>query len=459
MPKNQSYDCLNVNIYAPITTKPVAVMVFWHGGTFVEGSNQGPFDMYNGSYIASTQNVIVVTMNYRLGSFGFLVTETLDGNFGFLDQQFGLQWVQRNIGVVNGNASAVTIWGESAGAMSVGLHLVAPGSKGLFHQAIMESNVAGYNYRNRTGMREYGRTFCSLLGCASGPKNDTCSTPCMANTTVDAQRSAWNAAAGAVKDFILANLAKGIADGHWLDAFIQWSPMVGGDVLPDEPMDIMASGTWESPVDVLVGTNTNEGDTFVTGGLNFPLPGPLADAAYDLIFGVDNAKRVKARPRYDPSNYPFLNGTWPLSNVLTDYWFRCSTEQFANAAIQGGKTAWVYRFDHLWSQASMLPKYGLPAVCGYLVCHMTELPFTFHNSQNPLNVTAFTPAEAAFSAQLTSWWGSFVSTGNPNTLANQQFQLPAYTPQGRELVVLNLTSVVENTTELCGFWDSLGYFF
>jgi hypothetical protein len=137
----------------------------------------------------------------------------------------------------------------------------------------------------------------------------------------------------AVKDFILANLAKGIADGHWLDvrnggldfggnprkkiicerigcivfffpssfttygldqAFIQWSPMVGGDVLPDEPMDVMASGTWESPVNLLVGTNTNEGDTFVTGGLNFPLPGPLASAAYDLIFGVDDAKRIRA---------------------------------------------------------------------------------------------------------------------------------------------------------------------
>ncbi len=97
-----------------------------------------------------------------------------------------------------------------------------------------------------------------------------------------------------------------------------------------------------------------------------------------------------------------------------------------------------------------------PILLSPLLC---RLPFTFHNSQNPLNVTAFTPAEAAFSAQLTSWWGSFVSTGNPNTLANQQFQLPAYTPQGRELVVLNLTSVVENTTELCGFWDSLGYFF
>jgi hypothetical protein len=113
--------------------------------------------------------------------------------------------------------------------------------------------------------------------------------------------------------------------------------MVGGTVLPDEPMDVMASGSWKSPVNVLIGTNTNEGDTFVTGGLRVPLPGPLASAAYDLIFGVENAKRVRARvrmddlvggglcvhpfitfcavqPRYDPSNYPFLNGTWALSN-------------------------------------------------------------------------------------------------------------------------------------------------
>jgi carboxylesterase type B len=93
---------------------------------------------------------------------------------------------------------------------------------------------------------------------------------------------------------------------------------------------------------------------------------------------------------------------------------------------------------------------------------MAELPFTFdtgNQASEALNMTGFTPAEDAFSAQLLSWWGSFVNTGNPNTLANQPFQLPVYTPAGRELVVLNLTSTVENTTDLCGFWDTLGYFF
>lgn len=85
-------------------------------------------------------------MNYRLGSFGWLVTDALNGNFGFLDQQFGLGWVQRNIGVVMGNASAVTIWGESAGAMSVGLHLVAPGSAGLFHQVCVSCHSTAHRY-------------------------------------------------------------------------------------------------------------------------------------------------------------------------------------------------------------------------------------------------------------------------------------------------------------------------
>ena len=125
------------------------------------------------------------------------------------------------------------------------------------------------------------------------------------------------------------------------------------------------------------------------GGLKHRLPGPLADAAYDLIFGIDNAKLIRARPRYNTSNFPFLNGSFALSNVLTDYWFRCSTEQFASAATRGGKAAWFYRFDHrafsaprrtalsftvpsavpclaVFSKAYLLPGAHLPAVCGYL---------------------------------------------------------------------------------------------
>ena len=95
----------------------------------------------------------------------------------------------------------------------------------------------------------------------------------------------------------------------------------------------------------------------------------------------------------------------------------------------------------------MLPEAGLPAVCGYLVCHMTELPFTFHNDNNPRNVS-MTPSEWAFSAQLVSWWTSFVSTGDPNAISGQAFQLPKWDPVARQNGVLNLTSTVEDSVEV-----------
>jgi carboxylesterase type B len=114
-----------------------------HGGAFQEGSNQGPFGLYDGGEIAQRGNVIVVSINYRLGAFGWLVTDTLRGNFGLMDQRLAMTWVQRNIGVFGGDKNQVTLFGESAGGASVGIHMVSPPSKGLFKRAIMESAPTG----------------------------------------------------------------------------------------------------------------------------------------------------------------------------------------------------------------------------------------------------------------------------------------------------------------------------
>jgi carboxylesterase type B len=114
--------CLRSCYCSPIasTGAKLPVMVFLYGGAFKEGDNVGPFGIYSGAYIASTQNVIVVAVNYRLGAMGFLVTDTLKGNFALMDQRAGMQWVQRNIGLVGGDPTQVTLWGESAGKLSLG---------------------------------------------------------------------------------------------------------------------------------------------------------------------------------------------------------------------------------------------------------------------------------------------------------------------------------------------------
>jgi hypothetical protein len=227
------------------------------------------------------------------------------------------------------------------------------------------------------------------------------------------------------------------------------------------------------------------------------------------------------QPRYDPSKFPFFNGTWPLSNGTGEACATCSELTFilicpafltmssAHRLLVSLLNGAVCERCNWWGQARLglpfrpplepgvnapevrsscsvrLPcmphgrvspfllsrKQGLQLNSLLPLCAPSppplspsapRLPFTFNTGDSvaaELNFTGFTSAEVSFAAQLTSWWGSFVATGDPNARANQQFQLPAYTPQGRQLVVLNITSTVENTTELCGFWDTLGYFF
>lgn len=145
-PANTSEDCLYLNVWTPAKSagEKIPVMVFIHGGAFGQGA--GSISLYDGTALAK-KGVIVVTLNYRLGALGFLAhpqlvkesTNGSSGNYGLLDQLAALDWVQRNIAAFGGDPSRVTIFGESAGASSILLHLVSPQSRGLYQQAIVES--------------------------------------------------------------------------------------------------------------------------------------------------------------------------------------------------------------------------------------------------------------------------------------------------------------------------------
>src|SRR5262245_10120306 len=148
---DDSEDCLFLNIWTPRAAverhQRLPVMVFIHGGYFVFGAGSDP--LYDGSYLAASGNVVVVTLNYRLGALGFLAVPELGltGNYGIMDQGMALQWVGENIAAFGGDPFKVTIFGESAGAMSVGLHLFSiPANRDRFRAAIMESNPLAIPY-------------------------------------------------------------------------------------------------------------------------------------------------------------------------------------------------------------------------------------------------------------------------------------------------------------------------
>jgi len=168
-------DCLHLNVFRPRGIKKDAklpVMVWFYGGAFVLGDSI-ELGWYNGKNLATSQNVIVVTLNYRLGSLGFLALDELKkeqgtgGNWGLLDQQKALQWVHDNVDAFGGDAGRVTIFGESAGGCSVVGQLAMPSSRGLFHGAIAESplsanDIAWAPWKNATG---FGEAWAVSVGC------------------------------------------------------------------------------------------------------------------------------------------------------------------------------------------------------------------------------------------------------------------------------------------------------
>jgi para-nitrobenzyl esterase len=462
-PTNQSLDCLAVNIFAPATPAvqgPLPVMVFIHGGAWLEGSGQGPFYIYSGIHFASTNDVVVVTINYRLDVFGWLhlgdSTEAVGGNFGTQDEIAALKWVRDNIAAVGGDPTSVTVFGESAGAMSIGILLTSPLAEGLFHRAIMESNVAGFNYKNTSEAAVYGSTFCAdaRLNCTH-PGSTTCDVDCLRAADPHVLMNAWDDATGNVPDFIITNLP------HVLDGLLGTGPVIDGTVIADEPLDLVEGGSyWGSKVPVLLGTNSNEGETFIFDGVSFELPGFLVPFAYLALFGYNQTivDLVGAQPRYNSS--AFADGRIPLSHVVTDYWFRCASERFlaAGFAASGGANAnlYAYRYAHVYSNSSIFPTFGLPEICATEVCHASELPFVFHNVPA---FTGFTPEEDTLSATMNAYWANFAKTGSPNAPGLPTW--PAWEPVGRQSLVLDTTIVPESTAGMCGFWDSVaeGYFF
>lgn len=274
----QSENCLFLNIWVPSTataSSNLPVMVFIHGGAFVSGA--GSLAFYDGASLAATNNVIVVTLNYRLGALGFIYAPSLTidgssvtfgGNFGLQDQQAAFSWVKANIDAFGGNPGNVTIFGESAGAMSVGLHLLSvPSSNGtvgsttnsLFQKAIMESNPMGLPYSTSANAANFFNALCTVLGKGQSCWTGAASLDAFLNTAsldqVMAAQQQYVTSGGQ-----LARMAVG-----GMSQYLPFAPVVDGTFITGQPMSGYASTM--QPLPVLMGMNKNEGAAFA--GLAF----------------------------------------------------------------------------------------------------------------------------------------------------------------------------------------------
>jgi carboxylesterase type B len=430
-----SEDCLSLNVWSPGDARPrshLPVMVFIHGGGFETGS--GSIPLYDGAYLSASQDAVVVTINYRLGALGFLAGYGgLSGNYGLLDQQLALAWVQRNIDAFGGDPTSVMLFGESAGAMSTGLHLLSiPSSTGLFSAALMESNPAGLPYKSPAEAALFGTALAKVLGCESGGLD--CVRGKTAEEIVRAQDDP-----SVVQEGLLAGFS----------GFLLWAPAVDGSLVTDQPVTAATRGL---PKPTILGTNRDEGILFVYPLLEALNLLPLPAAAYELLltdfFGEENVAPILAA-------YPAIAGdNAPLaSQLVSDYLFFCASRSIA---LGGGGPVYTYFFRkvstfNLWN---LFPPF-IPQ-CDGEVCHGHELPYVFNSATDIGQM--FTSDEQILSQTMADYWGAFSKPGHdPNTGGPER---PIWVPFESFHYYLFLDSPIATLVDPphhCDLWDRVGY--
>jgi len=420
-----SEDCLLINVWTPNQgrEKPLPVFVWIHGGGFEVGSSYNP--MLDGQKLSEAGNIVVVSLNYRLGLLGFLAAAELSaespsnssGAYGFLDQLAALEWVRRNIASFSGDPSNVTLGGNSAGAMSVCYHLVSDGSRGLFQRAIMQS---GSCTRPTPDLDDYAKQSAKAIakvGCAG----DVATVSCLREQ--DAQRL--------MDAFAMENAYPGGDLFQPADAIWELPPTVDHEFLDQPVVRSMASGDM-AKVPVIIGANEDEGGFFIYGQ---PVP--------DDTQGYSDAlnRRYGLRAQEVLEQYPledFASPVQALAEVLGDELFLCPTLHTAQYLQQAGSDVFLYKFerppDNLgdpWSTAF----------------HTSEIPFVFGNEHF---FTELGQADLEYSAKVMPHWLRFIVTGDPNS--DDAMRWPAY-ESGSYMVFAEPMRVDDNFGgRNCAFW-------
>jgi para-nitrobenzyl esterase len=358
----ESEDCLFVNVYAPAhAARPLPVLVWIHGGGYVQGSGSGRF--YDGTALAR-EGIVVVTLNYRLGPLGFFAHPRLPGpsNFGLLDQIAALRWVRSNIGAFGGDPGQVTVAGESAGGGSVLNLVVSPAANGLFARAIVESGGGGG-----------GRTLAWAK--ASGQRMGDCIThgahdPVAALRTIPAE---------ALRDSV-----RRCADESNYDP----GPIIDGTVVLDTPLARFAARR-DQNVPMLIGTNSDEGS--LLGREN-----PWLDT---LGRRLGDAEVARLDSLYAPaSTLRMLHFVWG------DLGFAVPARSIARARAAAGHPTWVYAYTYR-RERQRVRTIGAP--------HGSEIPMVFRLFEEPGFEAMFSPADSSVGARVSAYWVSFIRTGDP----------------------------------------------
>jgi para-nitrobenzyl esterase len=398
-----SEDCLYLNVWTTAKTpgEKRPVMVWIHGGAFVGGMTGTP--MFDGTKFAQ-KGVVLVSIAYRLGVFGFLAHAELSresgkgsGTYGIQDMIAGLQWVKNNIAQFGGDPLCVTIFGESAGGIAVGMLSAAPPAKGLFQRAISESggsfappriaDGAGMNVAALKLAESAGESFLKKIGA----------------TDIKAARA------------LSAEQVQKAAGGAMGGGASFW-PVADGNVLPGDPYALYEKGRFND-TPILVGTNSNEGGLFMRG------PATPASFEKQIRSGYGDRAEVilKAYPHASDAEAARAS-----ADVFREFAFAWPTWVWARMQSQKGKgKAFVYYFDHRTPASPDGANHG------------AEVSYVFGNFGGPSG-SAPSPEDLALSDLIRSFWINFAGTGDPNGTGLPQW--PAFTEKTQKVMFFNGTA-------------------
>ncbi|ARA98532.1 carboxylesterase/lipase family protein [Geobacillus thermodenitrificans] len=410
MNEPMSEDGLYLNIWSPAADGKKRPVLFWiHGGAFLFGS--GSFPWYDGTAFAKHGDVVVVTINYRMSVFGFLYlgdafgeTYAQAGNLGILDQVAALRWVKENIEAFGGDPDNITIFGESAGAASVGVLLSLPEASGLFRRAILQSGSGSLLLRSPETAMALTERILERAGIRPGDRDRLLSIPAAE----------------------LLQAAMSLGPG------ITYGPVVDGHVLRRHPIEALHDGA-ASDIPILIGVTKDEYNLF-----------SLTDPSLTRLEEKELLDRMNREVGPIPEEaIRYYAETADRSAPAWQTWLRIMTYlvfvdgmlRTADAQAAQGANVYMYRFD-----------YETPAFGGQLkACHTLELPFVFHNLHQPgvENFVGNRPEREAIASEMHGAWLSFARTGNPNG-AHLPEKWPVYTKEHKPVFVFSAASHVED---------------
>jgi len=407
--KSSSEDCLFLNVWLPAGTAKNAklpVMVWIHGGAFVFGSGALP-DFTGSSF--TKQGVILVTINYRLGRLGFFAfpalshehPEDLKGNYAYMDQIAALKWVEENITAFGGNPNNVTIFGESAGGVSVHSLLTIPLAKGLFQKAIIESGGGRDGVLTGRPIREenadtYYPVSAETIGINFAKKHGI--------------QSADATALAKLRSLSVAQIVDGGQETNGPGGPPTYSgPILDGKLVVETAQSAYEAGQ-QPKVPLIIGSNSAE------------VPAGFVNAlAKDELLNLFGSLKDEAKTVYDPDgNTDFAK---MLTMVNTDKVWAEPARFTARAFVAKGAPAYIYLFSYVSPSMQQMMRYG--------AAHASEIGYVFNNLRSR-NGTAVAPKDQEVANMMNTYWTNFAKTGNPN--GNGLPNWPVYDPKKNEIL-------------------------